>query len=296
MKKIGIVYHQADMDGVGSYHVIASQFISDKDAKVTPIPWDYGNPVPNLLVYDRLYIVDICLPSEDMKAIHSLYKDNAVWIDHHKTANEKAEADGFANMKGIRSPGRPSAVALCLKHIGEIEEEYPGIMMLSAYDTWDKEKVSWEHVTLPSQAGFKAKFLRVVTQFDTAETGYFMQAMRNPIKYITNGEAILKSDQIRNSATSRRAFTFTWKGIAFIVVNQGEVNSTVAEAALLPHEAIMIFKYDGSNNNWVFSLYGIDDSSHNLSVIAKEMGGGGHAKACGFTVKSLSDVFGTLIK
>ena len=47
----------------------------------------------------------------------------------------------------------------------------------------------------------------------------------------------------------------------------------------------MTYKYDLTNDDWWVSLRGKDDSDLDLSKIAASFGGGGHAKACGFTIK-----------
>ena len=49
-----------------------------------------------------------------------------------------------------------------------------------------------------------------------------------------------------------------------------------------------IYAYDGSRQEWQFSLRSIGD--FDVSVIAKVYGGGGHLNSSGFCVKTLSDL------
>ena len=47
----------------------------------------------------------------------------------------------------------------------------------------------------------------------------------------------------------------------------------------------IVLAFDGKNNVWNFSLYTTKDDVDILSI-AKQAGGGGHARACGFQVSS----------
>jgi len=79
--------------------------------------------------------------------------------------------------------------------------------------------------------------------------------------------------------------------MAKTAVNAGGINSLAFESKFDTnlHDAVMGFYFAGDQGLWTVSLYS-PDQSRDLSGIAKDMGGGGHAAACGFQVKLLSEI------
>lgn len=109
MKKIAIIYHDADFDGklsneVCRYHLARLY----PEAAIHSYGWDYGRPVPLPIVsqqspdvgcptaqgdgllewrfWDAIYIVDLSV--DELMARPEL-RTKIVWIDHHKSAIEK---------------------------------------------------------------------------------------------------------------------------------------------------------------------------------------------------------------
>lgn len=105
MKKIAIIYHDADFDGklsneVCRYHLKRLH----PEATIHSYGWDYGRPVPTPKLtyqldhnpneptraewglYDAIYIVDLSV--DELMARPEL-RNKIVWIDHHNSAIEK---------------------------------------------------------------------------------------------------------------------------------------------------------------------------------------------------------------
>jgi oligoribonuclease NrnB/cAMP/cGMP phosphodiesterase (DHH superfamily) len=296
-----IIHHRADLDGIGSYHVIAD-FLLEKGvpaANITPIPWDYGDEYPTnefVTGHNVVYMVDISFPPEKMLHYKLKLESNFIWIDHHTTALAAAVDGGYDDLAGLRSEGRPSAVQLCWQFCYPTETVPDGIKLLSAYDTWDKDGSTgfdWViHVT-PHQVATKTKFLKTIDVCDANETRHFMANIQhNTGDAINRGRDILKYVEMNYASHAKRAFSFRFKELTFAVINQGECNSEIAKTIPFMYDAIMLFKYDGVSHKWKFSLYGKDGETHDLSAIAKELGGGGHKYACGFETADLKTVFG----
>ena len=92
---------------------------------------------------------------------------------------------------------------------------------------------------------------------------------------------------------NNNSFEFDFCGIRVlacngVVANSGSFKSAYHEDV---HDAMMPFNFDGKNNVWNFSLYTTKDDVDILSI-AKQAGGGGHAKACGFQVSSEQVIIG----
>lgn len=128
MKNIAIVYHDQDFDGKLSNEVCRFHLKRlYPDAAIHSYGWDYGRPVPSVLIswwdpqmgdqfssewstYDAIYIVDLSV--DDLMARPEL-RDKIVWIDHHKSAIEKWDHIGeVTRMVGYRIDG-VAACRLC---------------------------------------------------------------------------------------------------------------------------------------------------------------------------------------
>jgi nanoRNase/pAp phosphatase (c-di-AMP/oligoRNAs hydrolase) len=108
---------------------------------------------------------------------------------------------------------------------------------------------------------------------------------------IGHGTTVLAYQEQQNTKLMHAAFVHEWKGIAFLAVNAGGINSKAFESRYdsTLHGAVLSFYFHGEQRKWTVSLYS-PDQSRDLSGIAKSMGGGGHAAACGFQVERLSDI------
>jgi hypothetical protein len=94
---IAIIYHDADADGRLSNE--ACRYWLNRlhpNANIHSYGWDYGRPVPQPIQlgdwaeFDAIYIVDLSV--DELMARPEL-RDKIVWIDHHKSAIEKWEAN-----------------------------------------------------------------------------------------------------------------------------------------------------------------------------------------------------------
>lgn len=292
MKRIGIVYHRSDLDGIGSYHITAWALASsDPNIEITPLPWEYGDPLPEVYGFTQIYLVDISLPTLTMKTLHDYYGDNFIWIDHHKTSLQDSIDQGYDGANGIRTDGLPSAIELCLEFFQKNINLFQGARLLSLYDTWRKEdpEFNWEEVILPFQVGFKAEFFHAPKKFNLEDTMEFVVQLKEPLRFIRKGRDVLEYQKKIHESSAKRAYPLDIHGIRFAAVNQGEVNSTVMDSVAFDYEAMFIYRYDGTNRKWRVSLFAEENCPHDLSVIAKSYpGGGGHRHACGFEVEDIT--------
>jgi hypothetical protein len=241
------------------------------------------------------------------------------WIDHHKTSFEDSKQHGFSDLPGIRTEGTPSALMLAFEFYGGGLSSRQGIKLLSDYDTWQDWKTNWFTDILPFQFGMRhynylmgiydLMKMPVETNEDvtlaneTADrlAGNFLNNCGPYVHDVKSvGNILLKYQETNNRIAASRAFSFRWHDIRFACINQGGANSQLFDSVPFLYDAVMSFQFDGKINKWKFSLYGVmhtvgghkGKSPTDLSVVAKSMGGGGHAGACGFEVNSLEQVFG----
>lgn len=99
------------------------------------------------------------------------------------------------------------------------------------------------------------------------------------------GEAIAfaRANEYRDVITSQ-GFDIHFEGLTFLACcsHEADIRSHLFEAGIKPHhDALFGFTFTG--NAWRVSLYHAPGKEHHdLSLIAKQYGGGGHRGACGF--------------
>lgn len=294
-----IVYHSADLDGKASGAVLLNHF---KNAQT--FGYDYGQEFPITKLAGRnLVMADVTVEPEHM---FSLAKETYefVLIDHHVSAFDKiiqyaaennietiiSELNGLVkcyffpefNFRYYYSDVL-SACEICqtlypLKHSFSREK----IRLLGQYDTWrnnGKEMVNdykWNEQVMPFQMASRL-FNRVVDVLNSLG--------EDDINYqITIGNKILEYQKIQSeNIVKSKSFTFELNGIRILACNGVASSSQSFDGFYLEeiHDAMMPFSFNGSK--WFFSLYTTKDDVDILSI-AKSFGGGGHKKACGFSL------------
>jgi NTP pyrophosphatase (non-canonical NTP hydrolase) len=287
-----VIYHSADFDGLFCREIARLHF---GDA-ATYIGWNYGDPVPEVPVTARLYILDLSV--RELMAHPGL-----IWIDHHKSAIEEFP---------ITIPGyRIDGVAACrlawqwfageefgMDDAGEwglpdkrqfverIVTEPLAVRLAGEYDIWDhrdarsvlfqhglrfnEEELDWPRLLAAHEDDEDANS-------DEAYVSELLESGRGLERYL------VKSDAKR---IKKSGFDLRWEGLTFLAINAGG-NSLAFAAGIKPHhDALLGFRWAG--DKWLVSLYGIPGKPDlDLSAIAVRHGGGGHRQACGFECATL---------
>ena len=289
MRPVICIYHSRDLDGFTSAAIVKRKY-----PNATLIGFDYGQQLPMDKIPEGVPIimVDVSIPMPEMEALAKHSNSQLTWIDHHVSAIKEfeayaAERDSFVvvSLKDVIS-----ACELAWKFFNPGSTMPTAIQLLGEYDTWrNSDKTRWENEILPFQFGMRSKcnspetfppHLFYVTGFET---------MPKHIESIINdGKTIMAFLSQSNELMCRRgAFEADFMGYRAICLNAGGVNSdsfkSVYDAS--KHDILMPFFYTGKY--WQFSIY--TDKDHiDCSLIAKQQGGGGHAKAAGFQVDDIS--------
>ena len=318
-----VVSHSQDLDGWTSGAVIR-HILQLAGNNVECVGVDYDEIDPEGLKAQcegkHVWLSDFCFGDEWMMALRGREFGNLsfTWIDHHKSAIERATEVGFADLPGFRAVkikegtvpahgaiihevgdeegNRPVAACelawLFLKSFYRFDDPVPLVVKyLSKWDVWNKDE-EWETTTLPIQHFCLSKNeLNPVLDGSAEEWDHLLQiewADDEWDRMKATGKAILGYQRSRNIVTAKRAYRAIWKGLTLMVINQGEINSGAFES--LPKEdAMMCFKQNRTGE-WTVSLYGHEGSELDLSKYAIEMGGGGHRLACGWQMKDINDL------
>lgn len=277
--KILCVYHSADLDGICSGAIMRKKF---PEAEL--FGYDYGNPFPWEKVDSNthVYMADVSLPHGDMKRLNETSKGFA-WIDHHKSAIDECRD---LDLCGTQILGY-AACELCWEYFFPNDEMPLAVQLLGRYDVWDHT----DPRTLPFQYGARHYIQGVEDERwnGLLNDGYWENGTTLEAEVIlAHGELLYEYQQGENKKYARaRAFEAEFHGLKVIACNKSLANSQLFDSVYDPnvHDAMMVFgmRKDGS---WKCSLYTTHEHI-DVSVLCKELGGGGHKTAAGFISKEV---------
>jgi len=280
-----LIYHKKDFDGICSAAIIKMSY---PDADL--IGWDYGDPYDQFLLFidEDIIVVDIHFPMNTMYNISS--RNKLTWIDHHKSAIDAFNAFDHSsdnNITTVLEIGR-GACELTWEYIFPTVPVPSTIKWLGKYDTWREYGTqSWDNHIMPFQYGMRQLCVNIETFPRYILLDGFLP-MINEI--LEKGRNIIKYQKsIDNKICNTYAFERKFKGLNAICLNLPFIDSTTMNSVYdsKKHDIMLGFSFTGKH--WSCSLR--SDNDVDCSVIAKSLGGGGHANAAGFEVKTFEDIF-----
>ena len=304
-----ILYHKEDNDGVFSGALFRNYFIYDcqyEKENVHCIGLDYNDIkkidkeyIDNIAaLFNTLVITDISLPVDLMQYCYEKFGPNFIWCDHHAPIIKEAEKHNASeNWPGIRQTDR-SAILCAYKHLYDPYDGFyndkliPKLLrILSAWDSFTYEQNGFE---LDYVRGFN-KAVNQEVSLDILKASEILNYDEyNMGKFIDNCEVIGKSivnyENYINKALVESSADLDWtigedNRKAAMLIMQGPTSSLIFDSLKGSDvKSGIIFKYSSKNNNWVISLYNIDDhddSFHCGEYCKENYGGGGHLGAAG---------------
>jgi len=285
---IRVFYHSADFDGLCSGAILKQEH---PEAIMYPI--DYGQVFPweEIKEDDTVYMVDFSLqPIDDMIKLNSMC--NFIWIDHHDRTIKTAEEAGLVT-KGLldtKFSGCENTWKFLYRGVISIPM---AVYLLGRYDVWDHS----DSRVLPFQFGMRTQdpsWLKPGSE-------HWNMLLTNDIRskgiiavLLNNGESAREYHKATMATMmNSTSFVFEWKNYRVLAVNNFRMSSNDYLSVFDPlkHDMMMSFSYR-AEGYWTFSIRSPDDGDLDVSLLAKEMGGGGHFHAAGFHVKKLEEVFG----
>lgn len=274
-------YHSADLDGHCSGAIINQHFKFD----VNMYGIDYGDRFPWEEVdgETEVWMVDFSLQPEDMIKLNNIVR-GFIWIDHHKTAID-AMLDKGEFIRGLREIGK-AGCELTWEYLHDFDKDMPKcVYLLGRYDVWD---LSDE--VLAFQDGMRL-FPSTEPDYEQALWARLMCNYNGEIdKVLKDGRLIQRSNRIQNAKLmSATAFRTRVAGLDIIAANVPMSNSQRFESVWneKEYDAMCPF-YRKKNGTWKVSLFS-DKDGIDVSRLAKDYGGGGHAGASGFICTELPE-------
>lgn len=279
-----LCFYHNDLDGECSAAILNQTL----DIKCIPINYNKEFPFEIINDNDEVWIVDYSLSKEeDWEKLLNITK-NIIWIDHHKSAIERAEKYGLSNLKGIRDVSM-SGCALTWKFC-YIDIDSPEVVKLvEDYDIW---KFKFGNKTKNFHQG-------LISTIDTSpESNFWSNTLysndfnKHRVPFAKGiiydicsiGEKILIKNSIANKLSLQSwGFEAIFEGYKCVVINKMH-GSQMFESVAKDYDILISFMFDGEQ--YSVSLYHASKDI-DLSKIAMKYGGGGHPGASGFQCKEL---------
>lgn len=297
-----VVYHANCPDGRAAAWVMQRHY---PDATLLARHYDasFDETIRSAAVDADVFYVDFSTSRDSLIKLCAVAKSVTV-LDHHKTAREELTAfvDPPKNLRIAFDMSRCGAMLawdyLCNPRYMPLSEirvgswdsygNTVGSRVTSRFIEYVQDRDLWTWA-LPNSREVSAWMSSFPD--DLLSCDVMSQAIDNDLKSVVHmGAAILQFQKRRIEAVLRNAMQITIQGpnatfYQVPCVNTASFISEVGEALTAaypaaPFSATFFIRSDGKR---VWSLRVSQDKNFDASAIAKHHGGGGHAKACGWT-------------
>lgn len=284
-----IIYHSADLDGHMSA-MIAKDHYEKVGYNVELFPIDYGEAFPwdKISDYAAIVMVDYSLPANLMEILQHKcngYNTEFIWIDHHIGIIREMKERNDIWIHGMRNP-EFAACELTWQYCHPGKEVPPLISIIGAYDIWNHNHKTrtWEEIeafqyrmrsadTDPSTDAGKTlcdELMELIyREFDIDFVETSIEAGFVVVEYV-------KRHFLREF---ENVYHVNWKGYDCAIYN-GDSNAASFICNLCKCDIGIVY-HCNKGKSWNVSLRS-NNPEIDLSVIAKECGGGGHKSAAGF--------------
>lgn len=285
-----VFYHANCYDGFGSYWA-AKQY--DKD--VIGIPAQYGKPIDfsqySFNFNDSVFFLDFSIPKDQYI---ELSKTTDVYIlDHH----ESAALDFLGDMPHLALFKKTGNIILTASFLGGKGHGYVFFDMSrsGAGITWDyfngayrrpqminliEDRDLWKFKFKETEA-FHAYLLSLPMDLE-AWNELNQQFSNAPDMIIEKGQLLLKMSSSIVDNICKEAHKVTFLGHEILTVNTSSHWSEVGNKLLDMGSSPFALCYTVKNNFIMGSLRSRQSDGFDVSLIAKQLGGGGHKTASGF--------------
>lgn len=267
------IYHIADHDGKGSAAIVKRKF---PETELMGLNHDMDIPYEEIEKQDKIVICDFALPVKYMLELNE--KTDLTWIDHHVSVideyDELMKTGKYKPIKGVRKVGT-AALVLTWRYYFPDKPLPEGLKLLGLNDIYDLRDRRVRPFELAIQTyGVNRPTDKIWQMLMDGEID-IMQA-------VEKGTAILTWVRQRNYRLVRSmAFESEYKGHKCICSNMAQGQSEFFDSLdNIRDYDFMVNFFMNKRNLWNLTFYTARDD-FDVSKLAEEFGGGGHAKAAG---------------
>jgi len=278
-----ICFYHDDQDGRAAAAVVR-RFSGSEDIKC--IPMRYADPVPHhqVALGEKVFIVDFSFQKDDDRIALMKRTKDIIWIDHHKTSYDRAIGTPWEKLDGIRASDGDAGCVLAYRFFEKTLEVPRALALISDRDTW-----TWKHGDESAffHAGLEmwehAPEARIWDELigwtDSSMVSTVLEMGRTIVgyrtKYFENYRKIAFETELAGYKVLAMNLAFCGsEGFG----GPGSLTGALREG----YDILCPFYWDGKQ--WTISLY---SASVDVSLIAKDNGGGGHKGAAGYQTDQL---------
>ena len=276
-------YHSADLDGHCSGAIV--KFFKPE---CELIGINYGDEFPwdSIESGETVYMVDFSLqPYVGNMNKLDIIADHFIWIDHHKSAIQEEDewcTPGNTRIMGLRRNGI-GACALVWEYLSNKKPIPTFIKLLAEYDVWNHT----DPRTLPFQYGMR---FQEDTSPENEKFWYNLFDVEEVQRITEIGGTILEYEMQQNKKfISSFCFETIFCGLRCVCANKGFTNSQLFDSVWDSEKYDAMLTFSWRKGKWTVSLYS-DKPDIDVSVIARENGGGGHKGASGFQTDDITPI------
>lgn len=263
-----VIYHGGCADGQGAAAAFYTKYPNAEFVAGT-----YSRPAPDVNGRD-VYLLDFSYPRHQI--IDMCAQANSVTIiDHHESAEKDLMSLEAHNLEQCFNTGYSGAV-LTWRWCWPTKDVPHGLRLIQDRDLWRFELIH----TKPFNAYLYSIEFQIGAWAALLTDNEVLKAEWNSI--LSQGEALLRQDAKRVKDIVKHARTVVIAGYPVPAVNCNHYYASDVGHALAVDQLFAATYYDTTDGR-VFSLRSSPEGL-NVANIAKQLGGGGHAKAAGFKI------------
>ncbi|MCB9336239.1 MAG: hypothetical protein H6586_08825 [Flavobacteriales bacterium] len=274
-----VIYHSPCFDGFGS----ALAAWKHLGKKATYLPMSYEKQLPDLTVFKdkHILVVDFSFDINTLKKLRQHAKKVMI-LDHHKTALET-----LGSQEGAFFEMKKSGAMLCFEYFNTQNESCPEFYKLVE----DRDIWNWQYRprTEPLHGWLSLVLEKTKDKFNFNFRNFAPLLDSNILEtYIQKGLQVLEDNVEWVEKTSKEALEATWKidqttyRIKYIILKSQKLSSELGHKLL-----------EDPSTDFVMLIQRLPEAGFKVSLrskgnmdvgnIAKQLGGGGHKNAAGFT-------------
>ena len=275
-----VIFHAGCTDGMAAAWALRAAFRASTSARLHPLsadaltflPMHYGDPLDvEALRGKSVYVLDFSFPRATLLALKEA-ADFLIVLDHHKTAQADLEGLPFCTFDVERSGAGLTWDEVTEGYCGE---RPPIIDYVEDRDLW-RFKLPWSR-----EVGAALQELPVGVPGQPLDFEAWDRAAQMPVEQLAAMGLLHQATAQRLAKViARHAQPAVLAGHACKVAVTAVLQSEVGELLTAEHP-MGVTCFQREDGKWVYSLRSRSD--FDVSEVARQFGGGGHAQAAGFT-------------
>lgn len=281
-----VLYHANCLDGLGAKY--AAWTVLGEAATYKAVQYDSDVPDYPYTQDDTVYILDFSYPREALMALHEKV-GRLVVLDHHASAAKALAGLDFAVFDMNRSgatiaweffhPGEPCPILLQLledRDLRRFKNDLTRPITAALYS-----KAIWQEMAFMDALRKSTEYACQNKVAKCAETEVLVEVLSHGLVLLEIERGVIDSFIAKQKYTVRR-----YEGYSVVLYNTTSLISELGEALCKHTGADVSMSYFINNEGKVIFSFRSSPDGPNVSILAEQLGGGGHEHSAGASLTS----------